>query len=76
MSRALKNEEYYKSSGGLIPLKWTAPEALHYKEYSTASDVWSYGCVLFELWSLGHTPFEELRNADVSRSYCNGRSWE
>ena len=34
-------------------------------KYSTASDVWSFGCVMYEIWSLGHMPFEELTNAEV-----------
>ncbi len=49
----------------MIPVKWTAPEALHYKKYSTASDVWAYGCLLFEIWSIGHKPFEGMSNQEV-----------
>ncbi len=65
MSRNLADESYYVSQGGRIPVKWTAPETIHYKKYSTASDVWAYGCLLYEIWSLGRKPFEGIQNIDV-----------
>ena len=40
-------------------------QALHYKKYSTASDVWSYGALMYEIWSVGHKPFESLANDKV-----------
>ncbi|KAL5491596.1 hypothetical protein EMCRGX_G016911 [Ephydatia muelleri] len=65
LSRNLDEEHYYFSHGGMVPVKWTAPEAVCYKKYSTASDVWSFGCVLYEIWSLGFKPFETISNAEV-----------
>ena len=69
MSRALQDADYYVSRGGKIPVKWTAPEALNYKKYSTASDVWSFGVVLFEIWALGIKPYHNMTNAEVPHTF-------
>ena len=65
LSRDLQNEDYYVSHGGKIPVKWTAPEALNYRKYSTASDVWSYGVLLYEIWAMGIKPFQDCTNTEV-----------
>ena len=43
----MKTTIYYKPEGGVIPVKWTAPEAILYRKYTTKSDVWSYGMVMY-----------------------------
>lgn len=75
MARDIEYEnEYYVSHGGVIPVKWTAPEALNHRKYTSASDVWSYGMVLFEIWSLGEKPFSDLTNpiaiALINSKHC------
>ena len=65
MSRDLADAEYYVSQGGTVPVKWTAPEAIYFRKYSIASDIWSYGCLLYEIWSLGCKPFKGYSHTEV-----------
>lgn len=60
LSRELANTDYYVSRGGVVPVRWTAPEAIFYRKYSSASDVWSYGCLLYEIWTMGVRPYEGI----------------
>ena len=47
-------------------------QALNYKKYSTASDVWSFGCVMYEIWSLGHKPFDTYSKLDCIKFVDEG----
>ena len=76
MSRDLADDDYYYMSqqNYKIPAKWTAPEVFYYKKYSSASDVWSFGCVMYEIWSVGHKPFEGVSNIEVLLTFLQGNS--
>lgn len=55
--------------GGKIPIRWTAPEAIAYRKFSSASDAWSYGIVMWEVMSYGERPYWEMSNQDVSATH-------
>uniref|UniRef100_A0A667YFY7 FES proto-oncogene, tyrosine kinase n=1 Tax=Myripristis murdjan TaxID=586833 RepID=A0A667YFY7_9TELE len=63
MSRE-EEDGVYSAAGGLkqVPVKWTAPEALNYGRYTTESDVWSFGILLWETFSRGVTPYASMNN--------------
>ncbi len=59
-----------QSQGGKIPIRWTAPEAIAYRKFSSASDVWSYGVLMWEVMSFGERPYWDMSNQDVSVCVC------
>uniref|UniRef100_A0A1A8HN10 receptor protein-tyrosine kinase n=3 Tax=Nothobranchius TaxID=28779 RepID=A0A1A8HN10_9TELE len=62
----------YLSPGGKIPIRWTAPEAIAYRKFTTASDVWSYGIVMWEVVSYGERPYWDMNNQDVIKAIEEG----
>ncbi|XP_032421307.1 ephrin type-B receptor 3 isoform X1 [Xiphophorus hellerii] len=54
-----------REQGGKIPIRWTAPEAIAFRKFTSASDVWSYGIVMWEVVSYGERPYWDMSNQDV-----------
>ncbi|KAF1450918.1 Tyrosine-protein kinase Fer, partial [Pygoscelis papua] len=73
MSRQ-EDDGVYSSSGlKQIPIKWTAPEALNYGRYTSESDVWSFGILLWETFSLGVCPYPGMTNQQAREQVEKGR---
>uniref|UniRef100_A0A3B5L7C3 receptor protein-tyrosine kinase n=1 Tax=Xiphophorus couchianus TaxID=32473 RepID=A0A3B5L7C3_9TELE len=70
LSRVLEDdaEAAYTTRGGKIPIRWTAPEAIAYRKFTSASDVWSYGIVMWEVMSYGERPYWDMSNQDVIKA--------
>uniref|UniRef100_A0A4W5MXT1 receptor protein-tyrosine kinase n=1 Tax=Hucho hucho TaxID=62062 RepID=A0A4W5MXT1_9TELE len=74
LSRVLEDdpEAAYTTRGGKIPIRWTSPEAIAYRKFTSASDVWSYGIVMWEVVSYGERPYWEMSNQDVIKAIDEG----
>lgn len=74
LSRAVGVEsDYYKATQrGKWPVKWYAPESIYYKTFSHASDVWSFGICLWEMFSLGEHPYADQDSFEVLRQIEEG----
>uniref|UniRef100_A0A8D0DWT0 Tyrosine-protein kinase n=1 Tax=Salvator merianae TaxID=96440 RepID=A0A8D0DWT0_SALMN len=65
MSRYVLDDQYTSSVGTKYPIKWSAPEVFAYNRFSTKSDIWSFGVLMWEIFSEGKIPYENRTNAEV-----------
>ncbi|CAK1546228.1 unnamed protein product [Leptosia nina] len=67
---------YERKSDGRLPIRWMAPESLYDDIFSVKSDVWSFGVLLWEIVTLGSTPYPGLSAGDVMRKVREGHRLE
>ncbi|CAB0038186.1 unnamed protein product [Trichogramma brassicae] len=69
-----REEQEYIVSDGMkqIPIKWTAPEALNFGKYTSLCDVWSYGILIWEIFSRGGYPYSGLSNSQAREKIDTG----
>lgn len=60
-----EHETYYRSHGGQLPVRWTAPEALESRKFSEKTDMWSFGVLMYEIWTRAALPYKGWSNQKV-----------
>lgn len=73
MSRDVYTCDYYKIGGSrLLPVRWMSPESVMYGRFTLESDIWSYGIILWEIYSFGKQPFYGHSNEEVVKLILQG----
>ena len=72
LSRNVIGREYYKPQGNwaALPVRWMPPEVIMYNKHTTVSDVWSFGVLLWEVFTYGAVPYYDLSNEEVVKRVC------
>ncbi|XP_019722724.1 BDNF/NT-3 growth factors receptor isoform X3 [Hippocampus comes] len=76
MSRDVYSTDYYRVGVGghtMLPIRWMPPESIMYRKFTTESDVWSLGVVLWEIFTYGKQPWYQLSNNEVIECITQGR---
>uniref|UniRef100_A0A8D0HDW7 Tyrosine-protein kinase n=1 Tax=Sphenodon punctatus TaxID=8508 RepID=A0A8D0HDW7_SPHPU len=72
LSRYVLDDEYTSSLGSKFPVRWSPPEVLLYSKFSSKSDVWSFGVLMWEIYTLGKMPYERFNNSETAEHVTQG----
>ncbi|XP_061885178.1 high affinity nerve growth factor receptor isoform X6 [Entelurus aequoreus] len=77
MSRDIYSTDYYRVGGRtMLPIRWMPPESIMYRKFTTESDIWSLGVVLWEIFTYGKQPWYQLSNSEAIECITQGRELE
>ncbi|XP_066280323.1 uncharacterized protein [Branchiostoma lanceolatum] len=75
LSRHLHTKQYYRlgdQDDRELPIRWMAPESFRRRTYTTKTDVWSFGVLMWEVMTRGLQPYQQLNNTEVAGFVCSG----
>ncbi|XP_063046571.1 tyrosine-protein kinase ITK/TSK [Engraulis encrasicolus] len=72
MTRFVLDDQYTSSQGTKFPIKWSAPEVIKFSRFSSKSDVWSFGILMWEVYTEGRLPYESRTNQEVLEDLSAG----
>ncbi|XP_075959569.1 tyrosine-protein kinase ITK/TSK isoform X1 [Anarhichas minor] len=72
MTRFVLDDQYTSSQCSKFPVKWSSPEIIKYCKFSSKSDVWSFGVLMWEVYNEGRLPYENRSNGEVVESLNKG----
>ncbi|XP_062332093.1 tyrosine-protein kinase BTK [Osmerus eperlanus] len=72
LSRYVLDDEYTSSAGSKFPVRWSPPEVLLYCKFSSKSDIWAFGVLMWEVYTLGRMPYERLNNTEIVEQVSRG----
>ncbi|KAM8952402.1 tyrosine-protein kinase BTK [Pelodytes ibericus] len=72
LSRYVLDDEYTSSLGSKFPVRWSPPEVLLYSKFSSKSDVWAFGVLMWEVFTLGKMPYERFSNSEIVDQIMKG----
>ncbi|CAL8243609.1 unnamed protein product [Lota lota] len=73
MSRDIYSTDYYRVGGHtMLPIRWMPPESVLYRRFTVETDVWSFGVIMWEIFTYGKQPWFQLSNTEVMECLVQG----